>query len=98
MTKANVSPRELADEIEWLLHEYETYMRVHEMKVRRGVLETVITGAAQMAEDFVKIKWGKLAKMPFAISARKIELLEAELKAPGREITYIAHVRSELRK
>jgi hypothetical protein len=36
--------------------------------------------------------------MPFAISARKIELLEAELKAPGREISYIAHVRSELRK
>lgn len=95
MAKANTSQRELADELEWLLHEYETYMQVYRMKVRKGVLETVIAGAAEMAEDFVKIKWGELAKIPFAISTRKIELLESELKAPGREIAYVAHARSE---
>jgi hypothetical protein len=97
MTKANVSPRELADELQWLLDEYETYMKVHEMKIRRGVVETLITGTAEMLENLVKIKWGELAKMLFAISARKIDLLEAELKAPGREISYVVHVRSGLR-
>jgi hypothetical protein len=98
MAKLTSPRRELMDELEWLLGEYETHMRVHKMKIRKGVFETVITGAAEIAEDFVKIKWGKLAKVPFAISARKIELLEAELNAPGREIAYIAHARSEFEK
>ena len=95
MAKVDSSPRELMDELEWLLDEYETHMRVHKMRIRKGVFQTVVTGAAEIAEDFVKIRWGKLAKLAFAVSATKIELLEAELKAPGREIAYIAHARSE---
>jgi hypothetical protein len=95
MAKANTPQRELTDELEWLLHEYETYMQLHKMKLEKGVLESVITGAAGMAEDFVKIKWGELAKIPFSISKRKIDLLESELNAPGREIAYVAHAQSE---
>lgn len=93
--KCTNTPSEIAEEIEWLLHTYEEYMNIHRMKINRGVLETIITGAAEIAEDLVKVRWGKLAKMPFSVSSRKIELLEAELKAPGREIAYIAHARSE---
>lgn len=98
MSRAHASPRELVDELQWLLSEYEMHMRVHKMKIRKGVVETIITGAAELAEDFVKIKWGKLAKIPFVLSARKIELLEAELRAPGREIAYVEHARSVFEK
>lgn len=97
MAKTSASPRELANELEWLLYEYQAYMRVRKMKIRKGILETVITGAAEVAENLVKIKWGELAKILFAVSARRIELLEAELNAPGREIAYVAHAWSKMK-
>ena len=69
----------------------------HEMKVSKGILETVITLAGETVEDLVKFRWGKLAKLPFLVSSRKIELLEAELKAPGREVAYISSARKSFR-
>jgi len=93
LTQMNRSPSEIAQELDWLLNEYEEHMRLHEMKITRGVFETLITVTAEAAEDLVKVRWGKLAKSLFTLSNRKIELLEAELKAPGREIAYISHAR-----
>jgi len=95
MVKASATPREIVEELEWLLHEYQAHMRLHRMKIRRGIWETIIVGGAEIAEDLVKIRWGKLAKVPFSISAKRIELLEAEQSAPGKEIAYIARVRGE---
>jgi hypothetical protein len=93
LSKASASPVEVVQELDWLLHEYEQHMRLHEMKMTKGVFETVITLAAETAEDLVKVRWGKLAKGLFALSARRIDLLEAELKAPGREIAYVFRAR-----
>jgi len=41
--------------LEWLVHQYEEHMRFHELKFKRGVLEIVVTIAAEIAEDWVKI-------------------------------------------
>ena len=89
----SASPGECAQELEWLLHQYEGYMRLHHMKIRKGTLETFITIGAEVAEDLVKIKWGKLPKLLFVASSRKIELMDAEMKAPGREIAYLVRAR-----
>jgi len=48
-----------------------------------------VVTAAELAEDFVKVKWGKLAKGLFDLTHERIELREAELKAPGRELAYL---------
>lgn len=40
------SPKHVADELEWLLHEYEQHMRLHRMKVEYGLLETIVTTGA----------------------------------------------------
>lgn len=90
---ANRSAAEIAQEIEYLLGEYQRYMKLHEMKITRGAWETVITTAAESIEHLLKLQFGKAAKSLFALSSRKIELLEAETKAPGREIAYLAHAR-----
>jgi hypothetical protein len=87
------SPMEAQQELEWLLAEYERHMQLHEMKTNRGVLETVVTASAETLEDLAKFRWGKLAKSIFAASRRKIDLFEAELKAPGREIALVFHAR-----
>jgi hypothetical protein len=80
--------------LEWLLYQYEEHMRLHHMKVNRGVLETIITTVAECVEDVLKIRWGKVANSLFALRHQHLALLEAELKAPGREVAYIIKARN----
>jgi len=71
MVSKNKRPNETAEELEWLAHEYQQHMRLHEMKVNRGILEIVVTTSGQVAEDLVKVRWGKLSKLPFSVTQRK---------------------------
>ena len=89
-TKAT-KPLEIVQELEFLRREYERHMHVHKMNTNRGTLETLVTVSAEVAENLIKVKWGrKLAKLPFLLKERKIRLLEAELNAPGQEIALVA--------
>ena len=69
-------------------------MHIQKLKVQKGILETVIVGAAEALENFAKMKWSKLAQMPFDVSKKRVELLSAEFSAPGREIAYLEHAKS----
>jgi len=91
-TKGLESSR-MADELQYLLHEYEQYMRVQKMKILKGPLETILTVSGEIAESLAKVQWGRLGKLPFVIRQRRIQLLEAELSAPGREIGWLTDVR-----
>ena len=56
--------------------------------------ETLLTSTGKAAEDLVKVKLGDLAKLLFILRERKVSLLEAELKAPNRELAFISIARS----
>jgi hypothetical protein len=71
-------------------------MALQDMKIRKGTFETIVTVAAEVVEDLVQIKWGKLASLLFVLKNRKIALLEAERSAPGREIAYVVQARKAL--
>jgi predicted ATPase len=88
---------ELKDEIETLLDEYEQHMRVHKMSVNKGALETVVTITGAVAENLAKLKFGELAKLPFILRQRRLDLLKAELQAPHRELAFISMARSRFR-
>ena len=68
-------------------------MALHKLKTNTGALETIIVTSAELMEDLVKFNWGKAAKGLFAIRRRHVELIEGELKSPGREIAYIYNAR-----
>jgi hypothetical protein len=91
-----VVPAEVSEEIEYLMHEYERHMRVQGMKVNTGFWETVITTGAKLAEDILKVKWADAAHAVFSLKHRRIQLLEAESNAPGREVAYILKAQSGL--
>jgi hypothetical protein len=95
VANSQMTGRELEDKLEWLISDYEQHMRIHRMKYRRGVLETVVTVAAEILENALKLRLGKLAKGIFSYKEQKIALLEAEMKAPGREIAYIVTAREQ---
>jgi hypothetical protein len=94
MASGNFKQLEIAEELEYLYHEYERHMALHRIKINKGTLETIFTLAGEVAENLVKIKWGQLVKLCFVSKHRKIDLLEAEANAPGREVAYIANTRS----
>ena len=92
------SPQDLHDEIQTLVAEYEDHMKLHRMKVEYGGLETLITSSAEILESLVRVRWTKAAKALFSIRRRRVQLLEAERKAPGRQLAYLAHVRGHFRR
>ena len=89
--------RELNDELHWRLNEYERHMRIQDMKINTGTVETVLTAAAEVLEDILKFKLKDAVGLLFSARKRKIALAEAEESAPGKEIAYIAHLRRALR-
>jgi hypothetical protein len=93
MARAELPPAELEEKFMSLLLKYERHMNLHKMKIRKGILETVITTAAEIAEDVVKIKWSKVVNKLFTIRANKLELMEAEAEAPGGEVSYVVRAK-----
>jgi hypothetical protein len=93
MVNSGKSGRELEDHLAWLLSEYEHHLQLHRMKFRRGVIETVVTHVAEAAESAIKLRLSRLAKALFAYREHRVNLLEAEMKLPGREIAYLATAR-----
>jgi hypothetical protein len=93
MMSKDLPPTEISEELEWLEHQYEEHMRFHHMKIKKGVLQIVVTAAGEVSEDLIKLRFGKLSKALFSMSQKNIELMEAEMNAPGREIAYIVNAR-----
>ena len=89
MARANLSPTEAEEKLEYLVSQFERHIALHKLKTKRSTLETVVVSTAEVAEDLVKFKWGKLVTSLFAIGRKKAELLEAELTAPGSAVSYI---------
>lgn len=83
------SAAELEDEIKELVYQYERHMRASRISGAKEALEIMITGAAELAEDVVKLRLGKLAKLATAILNRRAVLLREESTAPGRELALI---------
>jgi hypothetical protein len=89
--ESNISLKELNEEIEYLIMEYTHYMKLYDMKITTGTLETLVVTSAEIIENVAKLNLGKAAKSLFSIRNRHLALVEAEMKAPGREVSYIVH-------
>jgi hypothetical protein len=88
------SEAELEDEVRELIYEYETHLRLADVRGGTGVWTCMITGIAGLTEDVVKLRISKIAGLVTAFVDRKAKLLEAELGAPGRELALIPELRT----
>jgi hypothetical protein len=89
VTHSKLTPLEIAEKLEWWLQEYERHLRFHRMKVNHATFETVVTVGAEVIEDVFKFRLSKLTKLLFSANHRELELLEAEMRAPGKQLAYI---------
>jgi hypothetical protein len=95
VAKGEKSTEEITEELEYLMARFEHSMRVHKIKYHSGVLRTILVLPLQIAENMARINFSKLAtEGAFSIFDRKIALTEAELSAPGKEVSYIVKARN----
>lgn len=93
VARAELTPAEAEEKLEYLIDQYRQHMRLHRMKTNVGTLETVVTTGAEFLGDLVSFKWGKAAEALFSLRRRRVALLEGELTAPGNEVAYIVKAR-----
>jgi hypothetical protein len=84
---------EIRDDLEWSLNEYTKAMRVHKIKASQSFLDVFVISPLEIMENLVKFNWSKIAKGALQVWKRDVELMEAELKAPGRECAYVFDAR-----
>lgn len=93
VARAELTPAEVEEKLEYLIDQYQQHMRLHRMKTNTGTLETIVTTSAEVLGDLANFKWGKAAQALFSLKHRKIALMEGELTSPGSEVAYIVKAR-----
>lgn len=90
IARENISVKEIQDELEFLIHEYQSNLKLHRMKVNSQTWQAILIAHADFIPNLVKLKWGDIAQSLFTLKHRRIALMELELTAPGNEVAYIA--------
>ena len=97
MTVVDLSPVEVEEELEWLINQFERFMKLHRLKSNYETIEVLVKAPLEIIEDLVRIKFSKMPNPYFALKKRQISLMEAELNAPGNEIAYIVKTNQAFR-
>jgi hypothetical protein len=66
-----------------------TAMKLHHLKAGNSFVEVYVIPVIELVEDLAKFNWSKIAKGALSVNERQVELMEAEMKAPGRECAYV---------
>jgi hypothetical protein len=98
IARQKLSATEANDKLEWLLFQHRQHLKAHKLSCRWGTLGGTFVAAAEIAEDLVKIKWGKAAGAIVSIFDRRLQLLDAELSNPAKEISYIVKAQERFKK
>jgi len=94
MACSSLTAFEIADALEATIDKYERLLRLKRMRLRTGVVETLVTTTAEIGEALVKFRWSKIAKKLFEVRYKKLDLMEAELTLPGSELAFISRART----
>ena len=89
IARQKLTANEARDKLDWLLFQHKQHMKAHKLSYRWGTLGGAFIAGAEILEDLAKIKLGKAAGAVVSIVDRRLELIEAELANPAKEISYI---------
>lgn len=89
VARDGISPKEGKQKLEWLLFQQSQHLKVNNIVEGRLSLGAAFVGAAEVFEDLVKIRWGKVAQGLVSMVNRKANLLKAEIEGPAREMSYL---------
>jgi len=68
-------------------------MAIYKIKSSQSFVDVFVISPLEIIENLVKFNWSKIARSALQVSKRKVELMEAEMKASGRECAYVFDAR-----
>ncbi len=92
VAEQNLDHKEIQEEINDLLFEYNLHMDHFKFKKKQTTFQNLLVTTGTVAENLLKLKFGKIASGVFSIKTSKMELLDEERKAPGNELAYLSSV------
>jgi len=93
----NLRPGEIEEILETKLSEYEEYMKLCRLRYQKKASGLIVRLAGGLIETILKRSPDPVLKRLFDFQLMKLDLREAELTAPGREVAYIAHSHQQFR-
>ena len=96
LSTKQLTEAEIRDEIEWTLNEYANARKIHKIKASQSFVDVFVISPLEIIENLVKFNWNKIAKGVLLVRKREVELMEAEMKAPGRECAYVFDARKRI--
>ena len=96
--KSDLTHNEIVEHMEYYCTKYEEHINLHKMKIKHGVLETLLMIPAEMLEGIVMLKPTQTVKALFAFKKANLQLLEQEKNAPGRDLAYILRCKDEFKE
>ena len=87
------SEAEIDERIMYTIRQYERAMELHHLKASQSFVDVFVISPLEIIENVVKFNWSKIANGALSVEKRKVELMEAEMKAPGKECAYIFDAR-----
>jgi hypothetical protein len=95
MVQEGMSDRDISNDLDYQIRRYEDYMRVQKLKFRRVSFRTLISVPAGIVEDILHARFRSALDMLFSVKDIGVELAEAELGAPGRNLAYVVKARDQ---
>jgi hypothetical protein len=96
MAAGNSSDREIVEEIDYLLQEFERAFSLHKIKYEYSQLELITTATLEALENVIKLNFGKAAKAIFDFRKSRVDFLIKQWELPGKELAYLSAVRKTL--
>lgn len=94
--KSETSLALVEEQLADLLSDYETHLRARKLKYTTMTLGAVVAQGAELIEDVVKLRLGKLAEKLFSATKTRADMTLSEMKAPGRELSIVTHLNEKL--
>jgi hypothetical protein len=89
LAREEAREREIVEELEELLFEYEEQMKIHRLKYEMNTWRVLLSTTAEVFESLARLKPKSAIDALFAVKEQRIKLLEAEASTIGKEVAYI---------
>jgi hypothetical protein len=88
---------EVSDQLAALVATYEQEMKIREIATKRSTFQVFLIATGEARQNLARLKFGDTVKALFDISKHKLNLLEEEKKAEGREVAFIYSANKQFR-
>lgn len=95
LASLSLTPTEVQEALQESLFDYNSYME-QLAKVKTVNFSMIILAAAEVVEEIVKFRLGKLTARFLDARGRQLEFAEKELQAPGRQVSALAVAQDKL--